>query len=271
MDLHHHWTYSSQFPPFYAEQPFFKKRMKYHQHCHIHSKVIAEFYKIECSATHPPILVIPDGCIDIIFECDPNNPTAQICGSSLNTHEVPMQANTAYFGIRFLPGIVPKFIQSSAESILNQSIDFNELVPFETQLVENIGLEGNIEKQIFIFLNAFSSQLTRQYSLTTEYILHAVIYHNPQLKIKDLERSTGYCARHIQRIFKQDVGMSIKEFSCIIRFQYAIHALNLPHIPKLSELTYALGYNDQAHFHKEFKKFSNMSPTRFVKYLETFH
>ncbi|HDK9104427.1 TPA: AraC family transcriptional regulator, partial [Acinetobacter baumannii] len=119
-----------------------------------------------------------------------------------------------------------------------------------------------------LFLNTFSERLSRKFSTTTQEVLHFIITQNNEIKIKDLERLTGYCSRHIQRMFKHDVGMSIKTFACIIRFQSAIQAMNTSKSLKLSDLTYDLGYKDQAHFHKEFKKFSQMSPSDFIKYFK---
>lgn len=256
---------------FHPEQPFFQKRMRYHQRCTINSTTISDFYLIEFQQTDSPIWVIPDGCIDILFECNPNNPNARICGSTLGTHDVPMLANTTYFGVRFFPGVMPSFIDASASSILNHSLDFKSLVVDGENIVEHIVLTTEIELKISIFLNYFSNKLNRKTSSTTEFILYLILHHPHGFKIKELEKLTGYCSRHIQRTFKHDIGMSIKSLACIIRFQYAVHALNHPKQPSLVALTYELGYNDQAHFYKEFKRFSNMSPTHFLKYLDSYH
>lgn len=245
--------------------------MRYHQRCTIDSKAISDFYLIEFQQTDSPTWVIPDGCIDILFECDRNNPNAWICGSTLSTHDVPMLANTPYFGIRFLPGIIPSFIDASASTILNNCIDFKVLVPGAEDIVERIVYADSIAVKIDIFLNYFAETLNRKLASTTEFILYLLLHQPHGFKIKELEKLTGYCCRHIQRTFKHDIGMSIKSLACIIRFQYAIHALNLPKQPSLVALTYELGYNDQAHFHKEFKRFSNMSPTHFIKYLHSYH
>ncbi|MDC4352451.1 AraC family transcriptional regulator [Acinetobacter baumannii] len=257
-----------QLARFYCEQPFFKKRIHSYQRCDAFSHIISEFYRLDISNIEYPVLAVPDGCIDILFECSPQQPQARICGSTLNSQVVPLKENTPYFGIRFLPGIIPNFIEVSSEEILNQCLNFNELVSNKNWLIEKISSEGSIDQQINLFLNTFSERLSRKFSTTTQEVLHFIITQNNEIKIKDLERLTGYCSRHIQRMFKHDVGMSIKTFACIIRFQSAVQAMNTSKSLKLSDLTYDLGYNDQAHFHKEFKKFSQMSPSDFIKYFK---
>lgn len=258
---------NEQISQFYCEQPFFKRGIYSYQCCEAFSNIISEFYRLDISHTEIPVLAVPDGCIDILFECNPHQPQARICGSTLNSQAIPLKENIPYFGIRFSPGIIPKFLEISGEDILNQSLNFNELVPDKDWLIEKISSSQTINQQVNLFLKAFSGELLRKFSVTTQEVLHIIIHQNHEIKVKDLERITGYCSRHMQRIFKHDVGMSIKTFACIIRFQFALQAMNHSTDIKLSHLTYDLGYNDQAHFHKEFKKFSKMSPTEFIKYL----
>ena len=270
MDMNLSTSYVQKYHLYHAEQPFFEKRVTVHQPCLLSSKSISEFYQVKISDQQAPIFVIPDGCIDIIFECDPIHPTARICGSTLDMQHVPMRPDISYFGVRFFPGIIPNFIQASAEDIFNNSINFSDVVGCTHDLIPQIMSSNDLKQQIDLFLNTFAHQLKRNFSVTTDFIIHSISQGNTELRIKFLEEKTGYCSRHIQRVFKQDVGISIKAFSCIMRFQSAIHALTGKGTAKLSDLTYDLGYNDQAHFHKEFKKFSNMSPSGFVKYLHNY-
>jgi len=270
MDLNVYPSYAQNCNTHYGEQPFFKKIINCHQQCLLSSQAVSEFYQLEISDQQQPIFVIPDGCIDILFECDHTHPTARICGSTLDMQHVPLRPNISYFGVRFSPSIIPNFIQASAEDIFNNSINFTDVVQYGHDFISQITNTTDIQQQIHLFLSTFSHQLKRNFSAMTEYVIQAILQGNTELKIKSLEEKTGYCSRHIQRVFKQDVGISIKAFSCIMRFQSAIHALTGENGTKLSDLTYDLGYNDQAHFHKEFKKFSNMSPSGFIKNLHNY-
>lgn len=270
MDMNLYASHAKKYHLHHAEQPFFEKRTAVDCSCLQFSQTISKFYQIQIDHQEQPIFVIPDGCIDIIFECDPIAPQARVFGSTLDMQHVPLRSNIPYFGVRFLPGVMPAFLQVSAEDIFNNSINFSDIVTCPYDLIPEITKNSDIKKQIHLFLNTFSSQLKRDYSVTTNFVIQAIFQGNPDLNIKFLEQKTGYCSRHIQRIFKQDIGISIKAFSCIMRFQSAIQALTAQQQNKLSDLTYDLGYNDQAHFHKEFKKFSNMSPSGFIKYLRNY-
>lgn len=270
MDINLRTQSAKNYIPNHGEQPFFANRGKNYLSKILPSGAISEFYQIKNSIQQQPILVIPDGCMDIIFECNPVKPTARIFGPILHMQNVPMQPNINYFGVRFFPGVIPEFIQASAENLLNNSINFTDVVANSEDLIREIAIQSEIEQQINLFLQHFPNQLKRNYSVTTEFIISTILNDNEDFKIKLLEEKTGYCTRHIQRVFKQEIGISIKTFSCIMRFQSAIHALTSQTCTRLSDLTYDLGYNDQAHLHKEFKKFINMSPSGFVKHFEEY-
>lgn len=271
MDINSYTSHANNSHFCHTGQPFFEKRIAVHRPYLISSQTISEFYQVKITAHQQPIFVIPDGCIDIIFECNPLDPKARVFGSPLDMQHVPLLPNIPYFGIRFFPSVIPDFVQASAEEIFNSSINFTDIVGCSDDFIHKITNANDIKIQIDIFLNSFSNQLKRRYSATTNFVIQTIFQGKIDLNIKYLEEKTGYCSRHIQRVFKQDVGISIKAFSCIMRFQSAIHALSGQGSPKLSDLTYDLGYNDQAHFHKEFKKFSNMSPSRFIKYLKHYN
>lgn len=270
MDINSHAQTAKKYPLHHGEQPFFGNRREVYQSKIIPSQAISEFYQVKTNNQQQPILVIPDGCIDIIFECNPVKPTARVYGLILDIQNVPMQPNICYFGVRFFPGIIPEFIQVSAENLFNNIINFTDIVVNSDELIAEIATQSDIEQRIYLFLRRFSNQLKGNYSVMTEFIIKTILNDNGELRIKFLEEKTGYCSRHIQRIFKQEVGISIKAFSCIMRFQAAIHALTSQTCTRLSDLTYNLGYSDQAHLHKEFKKFINMSPSDFVKHLERY-
>ncbi len=70
-------------------------------------------------------------------------------------------------------------------------------------------------------------------------------------------------ASRAERIFKKEVGLSIKKFLILKRICEAAHILRLD--PKLSELDvlYSCGYDDVSNFIKQFKKHFGCTPVKF--------
>lgn len=70
--------------------------------------------------------------------------------------------------------------------------------------------------------------------------------------------------KQFQRIFSEYVGANPKEFSRTIRFQKALHILEIHPEISFTRLAYQCGYFDQSHMIKEFKSLSGYSPREFL-------
>lgn len=69
--------------------------------------------------------------------------------------------------------------------------------------------------------------------------------------------------RFIQ-VFRQEVGMTPKQFCRVKRFQGAIQELTRTSTPDYGDIALACGYYDQAHFINEFKAFSGLTPSQYT-------
>ncbi len=82
-----------------------------------------------------------------------------------------------------------------------------------------------------------------------------------KVKVKEVARQSCYSERQLNRLFLTQIGMNIKDFARLTRFNYV-----LKHIQKSSLLFAALsqqaGYFDQAHFDKDFKAISGVTPLK---------
>jgi AraC-like DNA-binding protein len=80
-----------------------------------------------------------------------------------------------------------------------------------------------------------------------------------------LESQTGYSSRWLYDKFIDKVGVSAKNFSSIVRFmQFYEQWAKKPDYEHARDHMYRYFY-DQAHFIKDFKRFTGLSPLRFVK------
>lgn len=85
-----------------------------------------------------------------------------------------------------------------------------------------------------------------------------------QATVADIARKTGWSHKHLVALFDKFVGVSPKEFVRISRFQKAILAIGNEVSVDWSQLVYDCGYYDQAHFIKDFKRFSGLSPVAYL-------
>lgn len=94
---------------------------------------------------------------------------------------------------------------------------------------------------------------------TVETILTA----NGQLSIDELTKLTNVNRRQLVRKFSSTIGLSPKQLSKTIRFQATLKMLLSNQFTCLTALSYENEYYDQAHFIKDFKEFTGLTPKEF--------
>jgi len=82
-------------------------------------------------------------------------------------------------------------------------------------------------------------------------------------RIADLQRRTGYSARHFIALFRDAVGLTPKHFYRIKRFSSVLRALANGYPAPLADLAAMAGYADQSHLTREFRDFAGVTPARY--------
>lgn len=91
------------------------------------------------------------------------------------------------------------------------------------------------------------------------------IENQPDLcRVSDLARSFAMTERSLQRLCLRRVGLSPKWLIQRRRLHAAAGRLADPHRPTLTELAGALGYADQAHFVRDFRAITGLTPGEYA-------
>ncbi|ERK11709.1 Transcriptional regulator, AraC family [Pantoea sp. AS-PWVM4] len=246
---------------FHPEQPFFVLNAAQHYSVIAsENPAISHFYSFDVAQSAGMTLAIPDGCVDIVFDCDALNPKGRVCGTTLEARGADMLHNHHYFGVRFAPGVIPDFLDVMAEEIPDHEFSFLDVVPDARLAFEQIVQSHSFSQQISLFNAHFTPRLVRKASSVTAFIIHAMRQQKGNIRVDQLEALTGYTCRTIQRQFRQDTGLSPKAFSRILRCQSALTSIHAQGNISFSDLAFNLGFSDQSHFLREFKKFVSTTP-----------
>jgi len=82
------------------------------------------------------------------------------------------------------------------------------------------------------------------------------------VSIDRISTATGLTRRHLERQFRQQVGVGPKRLARISRFQHALQLLDSTDSTQRGTLTAAAcGYADQAHFIRDFRDLAGCAPT----------
>lgn len=83
--------------------------------------------------------------------------------------------------------------------------------------------------------------------------------------IKEISHKVGYTNKHLNDLFKNYMGISPNKYRRIRQFQKSVNMLGLAHNVDLQEIAFLSGYFDQSHFVRDFKEFTDFTPTEYLK------
>lgn len=258
------WENISLTQPFFVmnSEYYLKKKFGYYGISHFY-----KFYKRDEMST----IAVPDGCIDIIFTNEKDRPEAYICGTELKGNWSILKPGVDYFGVRFYPGQFSANISIPIREIVGQQLSLSMLMEKRKSLIEEVSTANSFEEQIHIFLKSFCGPLTSKNEKKKIFQRAVQIINDAHgnISIKKLSETTFYSTRYLADIFDEFIGISPKEYSVMIRFQSALKILNESRMNSLTDLSNFLGYYDQSHFLREFKKYALLSPSVYKKMIKT--
>ncbi len=89
---------------------------------------------------------------------------------------------------------------------------------------------------------------------------------NPLTRVAQLQRETGYSAKHFSALFRAAVGLTPKHYLRIQRFGNVLQRLAAGPVrttDTLGDIAALGGYSDQSHMTREFREFAGISPTQY--------
>lgn len=261
-------------PTYFPAQPEIQQHTLYYEELkptHLWVKNdIALFYQFKTEPNSPTILsLIPDGCFDFLFCCDPSKPSAFLWTSPFHRKKQPeFEKNCSYFGVRFFP----------EQSIIKLNYPMNELLAQQIPLID---VMSNIECMIeeMTICNSFYERIDRfeQYMRKhrqemgkdlklVRYAIDQIYSSRAMVNVHELSGTIGFSEQHIRRKFESYIGFSPKQFCQIVRLQNCLNKYLKSDGSDLLDIIYENGYYDQAHFIKGFKKFINLTPKQYKKF-----
>ncbi len=222
--------------------------------------------------------VLPDGCMEMIFHYGDHyrqyfedgssiiQPKCFVFGQISSFIEIEPMGRTGIVAARFLPeGLVP-FIETAVAELENRAVDLYELFGEEGKMleVEVISAVDN-PSRIKLIEEFLLSKLSSPQTIdnVTKACVQAIFQSQGQLGVVELADKMNINRRNMERRFISAVGLSPKQLSRVARLQATLKMLEQKQYSSLTSLAYESGYYDQAHFIKDFKEFTGLSPKSF--------
>lgn len=160
------------------------------------------------------------------------------------------------------------FAMHPANELFNLSISL-DLIFDKSRIgeVEDKLSAATTDKQRIKFVDQFLLSQLKNIQ-TDKLIVEAVrlIYQSKgTIQIKELIEKLFISQSPFEKRFRKVVGTTPKKFASIVRFNTVLDSLN--HTKSLTEICYENGFFDQAHFIKDFKRFTGDTPDNFKRFL----
>lgn len=219
--------------------------------------------------------VIPTGMMCLMFHRGERlfssaakqlQPQAFLSGQGTGYTDLSYSGTIDMISVEFRPAGTKAFFRLPMIELNGQSVTINDLS--DPQLTE-------LEKQLADTADAITCvHLIEQFLYKRLYQLEA---HNlqrinaamqsifsGQQNVELLAQTACLGYKQFKRVFAEYVGANPKDYLRVIRFQKALHTLQMQPDISLTQLAYECGYYDQAHFIKEFKQFCGYTPTEYM-------
>lgn len=224
------------------------------------SDVFEKFYEIRHSSGSE-IIAIPDGSMDIQCVWKKGQMKMIVCGSVMNAIESELNECDRCFGARFKVGVIPENFRDSIDKITDNRVLLDSLMatlPLRKCMSEDLLLEQKAD----IMLNCFEYGFAYEDQIVLRYLIDNIEEQKGNVVISDIVEKTGYSHRHMNNVFKKNVGCSIKKYSEIIRMQQSLIFLKKNDYDAIYD---ELGFYDQPHFIHKFKDFFGITPKVYNK------
>lgn len=245
---------------------------------------LAEFVKcywtLESAKEDTPLknTIVPDGTMKLIFHYGdtykhhPKNgesiilPKCFLIGQLTQPYVVEPLGITGSFVVRFHPNGFLPFSTVPIKEMENTAIPLDKLFGKEgIEIGEKIlNANATVERinliEVFLLKRlADKKNIDHIIKSTVEIILNA----NGQFSINELSKQSNINRRQLTRKFSSAIGLSPKQLSKTIRIQATLKKLLTKDVTNLTDLAYENEYFDQAHFIKDFKEFTGLTPKKF--------
>lgn len=224
--------------------------------------------------------IIPDGCIEMIFILGEDvkryttgdefiiQPRAMVLGQITEPFFVQPVGSVNSFAVRFYPYGFASFSPQPIKDLVNKetpiSFLFGERVSKE--------LEGNIvqakdtEDRVKIIETFLLSRLKNKLIIDNivRTTVETILLTGGSASIQTILKDDASKRRQLERNFRKQIGISPKQLGKVIRLQTALQMLINQDSGNFARIAYESEYYDQAHFIKDFKEFTGITPKEFL-------
>ena len=222
--------------------------------------------------------IVPDGCMEMIFHYGDfyyqylpdgskiKQPRCFVFGQLTQKLEIEPSGDSGMFAVRFKPEGLQPISQMAAKEFQDSAVPLDKVLGPEGLSLGSKILDASTSEERIKLIEHYLTATFESSAIADSIVndaVNTIISSQGRQKINELPIESSVSRRTLERRFTDTVGVNLKQLSKIIRLKTAVHKMINKEYNTLTELAYDNGYYDQAHFIKDFKKYTGLTPKDF--------
>lgn len=222
-------------------------------------------------------LVVPDTCVDIIYEIDhtAGTVTGRFCGINDSSFEARDGGAAGHvlsvFGIRFYAWAAAAFSEDSLKGTVNGCYDVrSRFCRLDRMLGQRLFETDSLEERSLLAESLLLGQTVypRQ-SQVVEQAVEQILFQRGAISAGRLARECSISSRQMERLFHEYIGITPKKLCGLVRYQFLWNEIiRTPDFRVLDGVS-RYGYTDQSHLMREFRRYHTMDIQMAARYART--
>ncbi|HBH2894546.1 TPA: helix-turn-helix transcriptional regulator [Clostridioides difficile] len=217
--------------------------------------------------------IIPHGSVTLVFFYDATGLHSLLFGPTTKPKTVGNIANRCdvILIIEFQPAGFFPLIGIQQSELIDKVVPFsiiNTSLDLEIKKIFNESL--SIDKLILKLEELLISNIKIEYSYEFILAIQLIIQNSVNISSQEISKKVFYSSRHLNRLFNQYLGLSMKSFSRLVRINKSIKLLN-NNKTSLMYICNELGFYDIPHFIKDFKIVCGITPQKYRANMSDFY
>lgn len=240
------------------------------------SRLVLSYWSFQADAPPPPdepYTVFPDGCASVAcVRSGQGAAFVAVVGPRVTHFRPPIVAGTRIWGIRFWPDAVGPALGVSAVQLRDAFGALPSAAHVAFAELDTVLPRSDEPDVVFPVLDAWTSAnlgCAVEPDPRVRTAVRAIVARRGEGSMEDVARQAAIGLRHLQRLFREATGLTLREYARVRRLREALAMRLTPSSPRWSEIAAGTGFVDHAHLTREFMALAGVSPSTAAVQLRT--
>ena len=220
-----------------------------------------------------PEPIVPDGCVEMIFnlgdrfidaESGELQPRDLLAGQMTRPVIALPTGAVDLIGVRFKTGRAGAALRVPMAQLQDRLVAASDVVSGLDRIADDVRgvAQGDRLNHLARSLGARLAPIDSDSLTAVDHALAIIATMRGNVAIEHVAKRVGITRRHLERCFREHVGLGAKRLARIIRVQSALELLQQQPSMSGAEIAAVCGYSDQAHLIRECQQHAGRTPER---------